>query len=178
MAVGTVAAVVAAIAAVAGATTAIVQGADTARRAEHAQEDAAAQNQILIQQEMQRAEQERQAKTLQYKKTIGTLSANAGKSGLKIDENTSPGYLLDESKDAYMTDIANITENSNRNIQAKNYGLGLANSKLSAMEGNAWAGAFTGLTKGASALAVSGVWKSSPTTINDPLSPSAIGEGM
>lgn len=172
MAVGTVAAVVAAIAAVAGATTAIVQGADTARRAQHASEDAAAQNQILVSQEIDRRNQELQATQLKYRKTIGTLSANASKSGLQIDENTSPGYLLDESKDAYLTDLQNITTNSQHNIDAKNYGLGLTNSKLDAMESNAWAGAFTGLTKGASALSVSGIWTGKASQINDPLSPS------
>jgi hypothetical protein len=170
--VGEVAAVIAAVAAVAGATTAVVQGADTARRAQHAQEDAAAQNEILIQQELDRRNQELSAKKLQYRKTIGTLSANASKSGLSISGDTSPAYLLDESKDAYLTDLENITKNSQHNIDAKNYGLGLSNSKLDAMTQNAYSQmAFSGI-KGVNALAVSGIWSKSPTTINDPLGPS------
>jgi hypothetical protein len=158
---GYAAAIIAAVAAVVGAATAVVSSMDTARRAEHAQEDAAAQNQILIQQELGRRQQELDAKQLQYRKTIGTLSANAGKSGLMIDDNTSPAYLLNESRDAYTKDVSNIITNSEQNIQAKNYGLGLTNSRLNAMEANAWAGAFTELTKGASGVVNSGIWSKS-----------------
>lgn len=150
---------IAAGAAVVGAGVSVYAQMDAARRAEHAAEDANVYNTQLVDLEKLRAQTAISQTELNRKKMLGTIAAQASKSGFSITGDSTPSWLLDDTNTEFDKDVEMITMDSEQRILSRQFGMGDIESKASATRALAYSGAFSSLVKGASDVSTSGIWK-------------------
>ena len=137
---------------------------DAARRAQHAAEDAAAQNKISGQYAILKRDLAIEQARTKYIQGVSSIMAQAGKAGIKLAPDSSPGWLIEESKTNFYNDVKMMELDTAQQIQSGQYATGQGYSEASAKQQLYYAGAFQGAMSTAGRIAL--LYPGSGTKVN------------